>query len=553
MIPTGLLRWVYLARLSLAAGIFVAALVVWTQPAVTPETTLIATLVLVAALGFTAGSFWYTHIAGSAPGRNFLSAQVLFDAVLVTAVVHVTGGGQSELAMLYVLVIAEGAMLLPLVGGFLSGALVTLLYLADARWGGTLTAALGGVPMEPELGLAVLTRAGLFVVLTVVTVLMAERARRAGTQLGAIQSELRQLRLDTTDILGALDTGVLTVDSEGSLVYANEAAERLLGLRARDWLGRPSLEEMDRVVPGLSWVVNRTLTTGRPVNRYQTHGRSGGEMRVFGVRTTTLEREGDPWVTVVMQDITAAHQGEAARRRAERLEAVGELAASLAHEIKNPLASIRSAVEQLTGGSARLRDADRDVLGRLVLAESDRLSRLLSGFIEFSGVQLRQRRTVDLVRVAREAVELVRQHPDARTGAGVELDGDGPVEVEGDPDLLHRAVFNLVLNAVQHTEDGSDVRVDVAPATPGAIPSGTSFSRGARLRVTDRGPGIRAEDVSRVFDPFFTTREGGSGLGLALVHRAIEAHKGVISIDSEEGRGTTFTVFLPAQQPVKET
>jgi two-component system, NtrC family, sensor histidine kinase PilS len=548
MSTTAILRWVYLARLTLAAGIFAAALLVWTQPEVGAETTLLATLMLVTALGFTAVSFWRTHLSRHEPAGNFLYAQVLFDVVLVTAVVHVTGRGQSDFAALYVLVIAEGALLLPARGGVLVGALAALLYFADAAWGEHLTRLLGGVPQAADLDGGVLIRMALFALLAVVTVWMAERVRRAGARVGAVESELRQLQLDTGDILNALDTGVVTVDSEGRLAYINRAAESLLGIRSDAWLGRQVVTEMERIAPGLSAVVSRTLETGAPVNRYETHIRHGSELRVLGVRTTALSREEEPWLTMVMQDITDALQAETLRRRTERLEAVAELSASLAHEIKNPLASIRSAVEQLTrtdGG--KLRKNDRDVLGGLVLTESDRLSRLLSGFIEYSRVEVRGRERLDLAAVAREAIGVARQHPEAR-GVTVHVEAAAPVEVDGDPDLLHRVVFNLVLNALQHSAEGDTVTVEVVTVEGKDLPAGVAYRRGARLKVRDQGPGVRPQEADRVFDPFFTTREGGGGLGLALVHRAVAAHDGMIFIDDTVEQGATFTVFLPASR-----
>ena len=545
MFGPNLLRWLYLARLTLATGIFAAALLVWTRPLIAPETTLLATLMLVLSLAFTTGSFWYTHIAQRRPGGNFLYAQALFDVLLVTAVVHVTGRGESDFAPLYVLVIAEGALLLPLRGGFLVGALATLVYFADAVWGGALTVALGGIAEEPDRNADVLIRMVLFGVIALVTAWLGERVRRTGTQLGAIESELRQLQLDTSDILSTLDTGVVTVDDAGRLSYINPAAENLLGMRGRDWLGRPALEQIERAAPGMASVVERTLAGRQPIPWYETHTRSAPELRVLGLRTTTLERDEHPWVTVVLQDITDGKRAEALNRRAERLEAVAELAASLAHEIKNPLASIRSAVEQLTVPESRLRPQDRGTLGKLVLTESDRLSRLLSGFIEFSRVELRERKPVDLAAVARGAVEVAEQHPDAAHAAPVVLEAPRRLEVEGDADLLHRAIFNLVLNAIQHSPDDSPVRVELSSVAGDELPPRTDFRAGARIVVEDRGPGIRAEDLSRVFDPFFTTRKGGSGLGLALVHRAVQAHDGLIFIDGAQGRGTTFTVYLP--------
>jgi two-component system, NtrC family, sensor histidine kinase PilS len=549
MVSTSFLRWVYLGRLTLATGIFVAALRVWTQPQVTPETTLLATLILVGAIGFTVGSFWHSHIVREPLSRNFLYSQVIFDVLVVTAVVHLTGGGESELAPLYVLVIAEGALLLPIPGGFLIGALAALLYLADAIWGGEVAGWLGGVAEPTDLGPGVLTRMALFAVLAVVTAWLGERVRRTGSRLGAVESELQQLRVETADILGALETGVVTVTGAGTLAYANPAAQALLGLPSGEDLDAPVLESVDRVAPGVSEVVRRTLANRRPVRWYETHTTATPELRVLGLRSTYLERGDAPWVTLVVQDITDGKRAEAAHRRAERLGAVAELAASLAHEIKNPLASIRSAVEQLTRPGVRLQAQDRGTLGHLVVAESDRLSRLLSGFIEFSGVSLRNPRVVDLARVVGEAVEVARRHPAADSGVRVEVDARSPVEVEGDPDLLHRMVFNLVLNAMQHSPTGGIVRVQAAAVDDRRLPPEASYSSGARVRVTDQGPGIPPEQISRVFDPFFTTREGGSGLGLALVHRAVEAHDGTIFIDAAEDGGTMFTVYLPARLP----
>ena len=540
----GFLRWIYLARPTLATGIFAAALLVWTQPQVRPEATLLATLMLVMTLGFTAGSYWHTHVAEQTPTPNFLYAQALFDVLLVTAVVHMTGRAESDFVPLYVLVITEGALLLPLRGGFLVGALATLLYFVDAVWGATLTEALGGAGGEATLDASVLIRMGLFFLIAGATAWLGDRLKRTGSQLGEVESELRQLRLDTSDILATLDTGVVTVDPEGRVVYMNSAAESLLGLRAGNWLGREALEAMDRAAPGLELVVRRTLSERGPVRWYETHTRATPELRVLGVRTTALERDEHPWVTVVLQDITDGKRAEELHRRAERLEAVTELSASLAHEIKNPLASIRSAVEQLTHPDTKVASQDRDVLGRLVLAESDRLSRLLSGFIEFSRVQLRERAAVQIDEVARDAIDVVRRHPEAEGRATVELDVE-PTTLEGDPDLLHRIVFNLVLNAVQHSPDGAEVDVTVGPVPDGELPPGVEFTGAIRIQVSDHGPGIDPDDLGRVFDPFFTTREEGSGLGLALVHRGVEAHEGRVVIDSVVGEGTTFSVFLP--------
>jgi two-component system sensor histidine kinase PilS (NtrC family) len=255
-------------------------------------------------------------------------------------------------------------------------------------------------------------------------------------------------------------------------------------------------------------------------------------------------RQGMPWVTAVLQDITETKQIEDLIRRAERLQAVAELGASLAHEIKNPLASIRSAVELMSG--ERLQPEDRDKLRRLVVGESERLSRLLTEFMEFSRVEMRKWAQVDLARVAGDAVELAMRHPDRLAEIRINFVRPGtPALVDGDQDLLHRAVFNLLLNAVQHSGERGTVTVAVdRPADD--LPPSVQMNAPVRLTVTDSGPGIREEDIPRMFDPFFTTRTGGTGLGLALVHRAVEAHRGAILVDSNRNGGARFTIYLPA-------
>jgi signal transduction histidine kinase len=241
------------------------------------------------------------------------------------------------------------------------------------------------------------------------------------------------------------------------------------------------------------------------------------------------------------------HQAEVERLhlRAERLEAVAELGASMAHEIKNPLASIRSAVEQLSM-SAQTSSDDR-LLTTLVVRESDRLARLLTGFLDFARVDVPFTRRLDLLAVVRNAADLASSHPSRPADSRIECDFPrAPLEVSGDEDMLHRAFFNLVLNALQASPPGGVVRVEAATLLPQQLDwRASAFESGAiAVRVIDSGPGIADAVKPKLFHPFFTTKPGGSGLGLAIVHRAVEAHHGVVVADSDS-RGARFTVLLP--------
>ncbi len=487
------------------------------------------------ALAFTAGSFWRTHIAKRSPGESFLYSQVLLDVLLVTSTVHITGGQESSFAPLYILVITEGALLLPLLGGVLMGALASIFYFADITW-------FHEARFTGAVGLQIL----LFTIVALVTGFVGDRLRRAGAALGEVASELHQLRLDTGDILKTIGTGVLTVDGGGRLAYLNPAGEGLLGLDARQWMGAPVVAAVEEAAPGMGRMLSRSIEGQFAITRLKTISHRVGRGVVLGVSTAVLERAdgGTPSVTAIFQDITDLERVEALNRRTERLEAVAELSASLAHEIKNPLASIRSAVEQLAGADALASD-DRALLERLVLTESDRLSRLLSEFLEFSALRRGPAEQVDLATVVRDAVALVRQQAD---GVDVACAGiDEPRVVPGDSDLLHRAVFNLVLNAVQFSGSGGEVGVQLESVAPAEAPSDLAERDPVRLVVRDSGPGVDPEVMSRIFDPFFTTRPGGTGLGLAVVHRAVSAHEGAVFVDRASSGGAEFSIILPGR------
>jgi two-component system sensor histidine kinase PilS (NtrC family) len=158
---------------------------------------------------------------------------------------------------------------------------------------------------------------------------------------------------------------------------------------------------------------------------------------------------------------------------------------------------------------------------------------------------------MDLHSVAEAAIRLVRQHPDCGAGVKITLEG-GPTPMEGDEDLLHRVVSNLVLNAVQAAGARAAVKVSTGLTAANELPGGAGIDNPVTLRVSDNGPGIPADLQNRLFEPFATGRVGGTGLGLAIVQRAVEAHRGLVLVDTTAGGGTTFTVYFPAARRKEE-
>lgn len=381
---------------------------------------------MVAAIGFTAGSYFWTDIRRKKPTPTFLYLQVIFDTLLVTAAVHVTwSGGQSQLAPFYILVFAVAALLIEPSRVPLIASLGIVLYFADAML------AHGGVA-----DVSLLIQLAIFAVVALTSAYIAARLRAAGAEREEMAAELAEFRLKASDM------------------------RRLLA-------------------------------------------------------------------------------------RAERLEGVAEMSASLAHEIKNPLASIRSAVEQLS--KIPRATEDEKILSGLVQRESDRLARLLTEFLDFARTGVTRMEALNLTEIARNAVRLVSAQPGIAPGVEVrDFFPTAPMMLEGDEDLIHRAIYNLLLNATQASPANGEVRIEGGELEAHQLPSGhKAFMYGAyAIQVIDRGPGIDPQIRDRLFDPFVTTKPGGSGLGLSIVQRAVQAHGGLITV-SAPGEETRFTLVIP--------
>jgi len=535
--PERLVRWVYVGRLSLATAIFLAAVLAAQGPDTDGGKIIIAMLAFLATLAATGLSVLYSGFYRRPLRNAFFYIQSVFDLLLVTAVVHVTAtnGTPSQFAALYILVIATSSLLLPVGGGLLVALLGNVLYVADAAW-------VTGAPFT----VAVWLQLAVFAVVALGSAYLSAKVKElsAGTE-----AELARVRLEAADILHNIRSGILTIDASGRLLYANPMAEQLLAIDLETMRGQPLLDRLRNVAPELAAALEKSVRDRMRTTRGEGMIAVAGKRLSIGVTTTYTDGDGlrtDRTATAIFQDISDHKRMEVLRLRAERLEGVAELSASLAHEIRNPLASIRSAVEQLS--RSPFSGPDEQTLARLVMRESDRLSRLLSEFLDFARVRVTRTQPLDLAVLARSAVRLAAAS-DNRNGVRVlcEAERDEFV-VEGDEDLLHRAVFNLLLNAIQASPQGAEVEVEVGPALPEHL-AGTQFEYGAAmLSVTDSGPGIPVEIRDRLFDPFFTTKPGGSGLGLAVVHRAIEAHRGLVFLDSGPS-GTRFTVVLPRAEP----
>ena len=509
-----------------------------------PEYAFLLVSAVLLALIMAAYGAWRSFVRKLPAGSAFLLAQAATDLTLIGMLSQYAGPEQPMVVALFVLVIAAYALVMPLVPGMVMVAGGVVSYAASVT-----------VSQSAAIDAAFLGQIGVFVAVFGTVAYLRRLLLSAEAGQSALETELRRVRLEAEEILQHISAGVLTVDGAGRLGFINPTAEDLLSIDGATWMGQEVLELLGQRSPALLAAIQAGTSEGRRLTRAEgTVTQPNGHEFPIGLSTTTFSRPQAPLpaVTAIFSDISDLQRLQGLHQRAERLEAVAELSASLAHEIRNPLASIRSSVEQLSRSVQA--DADDRFLGQLIIRESDRLSRLLTEFLDFSRVRAAVFEPVDLHDLALEAAQVVREHPDCSARLRIEVTGE-PTVLDGDSDLLHRVLVNLILNAAQAISgSGGGGRVQVGvdrPPSEGLL-LGRDFVQPVRLRVTDDGPGVDAELQERIFAPFVSGRPGGSGLGLAIVQRAVEAHDGLVFLDSAPDAGTTFTIYLHAKGPPQE-
>jgi PAS domain S-box-containing protein len=533
-----LLGWLFAFRIALATLLLVRASFVWSDR---PENSFYVASGVLLFFVITGYGAYQILLKRLAPSVGFFITQALADLTVVSALVRIGGEASTALAAMYVVVIAVYALLMPTWAGITVALAAGLAYVIASLWANDNT-------LPPGLWGQIIVFGFVFLLVAV----LGHRLQHSVVAQDRLESELQRVRFEAEEVLRSLKTGVITVDGNGRLAFVNPAGERLLGLGSPATMGQPVVAHLGQVAPELQAAITAGLERGHRVARGEgtVHGVDGRDFPI-GLSTTTFAQafDGLPAVTALFTDLSDHKQLQELHLRAERLEAVAALSASLAHEIRNPLASIRSSVEQLALSAQA--DDDERTLGRLIVRESDRLSRLLGEFLDFSRVRAVRFAPVNLFAVASETARLVRERPECEDGLHLEVRGEATL-IEADEDLLHRVVSNLTINAVQACKGKGTVTITVGPAHPGDLPPGADLEMPVQLIVRDDGPGIDPDLIDRLFEPFVSRRAGGSGLGLAIVQRAVEAHRGLVLVDSTPGKGARFTVYLPSR-PFRES
>jgi two-component system, NtrC family, sensor histidine kinase PilS len=469
--------------------------------------------------------------------------QLAGDLVIATVLMHLTGGAQSAYTFFFPLTVIGAAVVASrrATAWVAVSAAVLFLLTGLLGWTGALEPIgvqyfqpqdLSAIELSRTLGLNLAALLGV----SVLALSLSGQLQVASATLAVERSAAADLLVLHSDVVRCLSSGLVTVDPGDQVLTINQVACEILGTTSEAAVGAP----VDRILPGLEARLGELGEHVSLTRAELTHARGDREL-VLGVSVSPLHDRGGRFRgrVVNFQDLTELRKMEQSVRQAERLAVVGGLAAGVAHEIRNPLASISGSIELLH----QMPQADEDsrALMSIVTREIDRLNRLLTDLLDYANPRSLEIEPLDLAGLVRDTVGVFGQDRGFAEVA-VELVGADElttIEMTGDAAKLRQVLWNLLRNAAEAaSQGGGHVWIEVEPAASEVT-----------IRVRDDGPGIPAEHAQRVFEPFFTTKTRGTGLGLATVHSLVSDHRGAIRFVTPTRGGTCFEVRLPYTGP----
>ena len=478
--------------------------------------------------------------------RWLVDVQLACDAVIVSALVHLTGGVSSYFTSLYTLPIIAASTIQSQRTGMMVGVLSSLMYagLASAQYFGTpaLPVVVGADsrPQERVALFIVFLNIFGFVAVAALSGLLAERLRRTGAALEKASNQLADLQAFSEHVISSLTGGLATTDIEGRILSFNKAAEAITGATAAQVVQRHASEVLQLPSEFAELFGSRE---GRPKLlrvEYVFKCADGRDIEL-GISTAILRTpRGEVGFVFTFQDVTDARRHEREARIQQRLAAVGEMAAGIAHEIRNPLASMSGSL-QILRQELPLSDEQSQLMD-IVLRESDRLNETIRSFLAYARPQRNASARLDVRQIVTDAATLLQNSPELLESHAVRCDvPTEPVWCLADEAQIRQIVWNLATNGLRAMAEGGTLTLAAAAAPPAPGEPGM-----ITLAVTDEGIGIDPTELDGILQPFHGGFARGTGLGLSIVHRIVSDYGGELSMTSARGKGTTVMVKLPA-------
>jgi two-component system sensor histidine kinase PilS (NtrC family) len=459
--------------------------------------------------------------------RLFLLAyiQIVLDVLAVIALIYFTGGIESWFSFTMILTVLSSSIVLNRKAGYIVASMSCILYgaLLDLQFYGLLPIPYEKTILERQFLYNIFIHTISLYATAYLAGYLSSRLEQTVEKLAERDSNLRDLERFNTKVIESLPSGLVTADSEGKVLIFNRAAEKITGMTKNEIVGRP----IELALPFLKIPISE----GR---QEKVLNRPNHEKKIIGITVSTLRDISGRETGFIgsFQDLTILKELEEEMKNKEKLAAIGELSANIAHEIRNPLASLRGSIEMLREG--KISAKHRDKLMGIAIDETERLNSIVTDFLTYSRPKPLDIQNVDLNLLLSDTLELLRHRAQNIEHIIIRQEGEGALFVSLDPLKIRQVFWNLGINALEAMEKGGELTVST---------KGNQHT--ISIIFSDTGPGMSKDDLEKIFYPFHTTKERGTGLGLSIAHRIIEEHKGRILVQSNPGSGTTFEIILP--------
>ncbi len=487
--------------------------------------------------------------------RVFCYIQTIGDLLVETGVIYITGGIESPFFFLYILTIITASIVLYRPGSYIIASLASIFYgtIIDLELYNIIhplrSYPKAPISYEPNyIFYIVLINIAAFFLVAFLSGYLSERLKKIGEELKEKSGDLIELQKFHENVVRSIGSGLLTTALKGEITSFNQAAECITGYKFDEIIGMPCPNLFD--LPEVRVVFAEPIMIGD--NSYRCEGmfmRKDGKEIYMGINFSLLRDEMDKvkGVIGIFQDITRLKEMEEKVARAERFAAIGKISAGIAHEIRNPLASISGSIEVLRD-ELNLDEENRRLMD-IVVREADRLNMIIKQFLSYASPKPSKLRRCNINEIIEETITLLKNSKEYNPNVNLVTSFNKKKEIwaEMDPEQMKQVFWNLSINAIQAMPDGGKLIINTSyynhHINRDDIDNPLSRQK-IKIAFSDTGIGISKKDKDRVFDPFFTTKDEGTGLGLATVYRIIENHGGSIDIESKTGKGTSVNIYI---------
>ena len=485
---------------------------------------------------------------------NFSAAvQFAGDLLLVAGIIFTTGGIQSPVSFLYIFVIIATSVIFRRSTCYLvaSGASIIYGLLVDLEYFNVIHPyhlfEHASVSFESGYGFYIifLNIASYFSVAYLSSIL-SQRLKLIKEELDLINMDLQELQAFHSNVVQDMGNGLITTDLDGMITSANQAAEEISGYNLLDCLGEPGNNILN--LTALRELFRQPEKAVLPVELEGWCEKKGGQAIYVRMKISRFSGHGEPvkGYIVVFEDLTQVKKMQEKIAKDEQLAAVGRISAGLAHEIRNPLASLSGSIQVLSKG-LQVESSDKKLMD-IVVRETNRLNFILTDFLNYSQPKKNQATLVDLTQIIQDVITLIRNGNDYSPDIDIQFNEKvDHVLIQCDEKTIHHLIWNLCINAFHAMPNGGKLVLHNQPLSQYKMKDYQYFNKGVLLTVTDDGMGIAKDKIKNIFDPFFTTKENGVGLGLATVYQIVQRQGGNITVESTAGKGTKFLIFLPTE------